>query len=83
MSSILTGGNGVLVLTNNKMDEYKLAELSPEEGKKLVEELQEVLKKYNAEMSVSSNLHILQRVPIEKKEEVTDAEVVTKVEDGN
>lgn len=50
------------------MDEYKLAELSPEDAKKLTDELQAVLIKYNAEMSVSSNLHILQRVPVETKE---------------
>ena len=52
------------------MKEYKLAELSQEDAKKLTEELQAVLAKYNAEMNVSSNLHILQRVPVETKEEV-------------
>lgn len=51
------------------MNEYKLAELSPEDAKKLTDELQAVLTKYNAEMSVSSNLHILQRVPLETTQE--------------
>lgn len=57
------------------MQEYKLAELSLEDAKALTDEMQAVLAKYDAEMSVSSNLHILQRVPLETKEE-------TK-EDGN
>lgn len=58
------------------MKEYQLAELSPEDAKKLTDELQAVLAKYNAEMSVSSNLHILQRVPL-----VSDAEVVEEVKE--
>lgn len=57
------------------MQEYKLAELSLEDAKALTDEMQAVLAKYDAEMSVTSNLHILQRVPLETKEETR--------EDGN
>ncbi len=49
--------------------DYTLAELSPEEGKKLSEEITAVLEKYNAEIGVKSILEILKRVP--KTEEPT------------
>lgn len=43
---------------------HRLEELPPEEGRKLIAELQEVLAKYDAEMSVASSIQLLKRVPV-------------------
>lgn len=42
---------------------YNLQELSLEEQKSLKEDLQEVLKKHDAEMSVTSTIHLMKRTP--------------------
>ena len=45
---------------------YRLEEFPPEEGKKLTEELQEILKKYNAEMGTTSTITLFRRVETEE-----------------
>lgn len=44
------------------MKDYTLEELSKDESEAVTKELQEVLKKYNCEMGVTSTINILKRV---------------------
>ncbi len=48
------------------MEEYTTRELTKEEGDALTKDLQEVLKKHNAEMGVVSSIQLLKRVEITK-----------------
>lgn len=48
--------------------EYTLRELSKEEGIELTKDLQEVLKKHDSEMSVTSTITLLKRVPVTKED---------------
>ena len=43
---------------------YTLKDLSPEEAKKVTEELQAVLAKYDCDMGVTSTINIMKRVPV-------------------
>jgi hypothetical protein len=45
------------------MEPYTLEDLSPEEAKAIQTELTAVLEKYNCDMTVSSRIEILKRVP--------------------
>lgn len=44
--------------------DYTLEDMAVDEAKAITEELQGVLAKYNAEMSVTSNINIMKRVPM-------------------
>lgn len=44
------------------MKDYTLEELSKDESEAVTKELQEVLKKYNCEMGITSSINILKRV---------------------
>lgn len=59
--------------------DYTTTELSEQEIADVTKELQEVLAKYNCEMQVISNIHILKRVPVEVAEKV---EVIKSPYDG-
>lgn len=55
-------------------EDYVLEDLTPEEAAALTKDLQDVLKKYNAEMGVKSAIELLKRVPVKPAEpNVTDA----------
>lgn len=51
------------------VEPYTLAEPDKEEGEALTAELQAVLKKYDAEIGVTSRIHIYKRVRVAPKEE--------------
>lgn len=61
--------------------EYRLEEMSPEEGKALTAELQEVLKKYDAEMGVTSSIQLLKRV--HNTPAPADAPVVSPIQEDD
>lgn len=55
------------------LEEYTLAEMDKAEGEALTKELQEVLRKYDAELGVVSKIHIYKRVKVAPKEPTVPA----------
>lgn len=52
---------------------YRLEPMSKEEGQTLTDALQEVLKKFDAELGVVSNIQLLKRVKVEPKAEPVES----------
>lgn len=59
-------------------DDYVLEDLTPQEAAALTKDLQDVLKKHNAEMGVKSAIELLKRVPA-KSTEPNPADAATAI----